>query len=103
MDANYGTHIPIAYDTRVTGRLKDENGEPVSKKYVRIFLPNSWAIRTRTGADGSFSLRLGATVPRKEKDAIALDLGDRTVRSDSKTTMYFLFMVPPKYVPCKKK
>jgi len=103
MDANYGTHIPIAYDSRVTGRLKDENGKPVSKKYVRIFLPNTWSIRSRTADDGSFSLRLGATVPRKGKKPIVLDIGDRTVRGDSKAATYVFFMLPSKYEPCKKK
>jgi len=100
MDSNYGTRIPYAYDIHFAGRLVDENGKPLSGKFVRIFLPNTWSVRTRTGDDGTYRLMLGATLERKGP-AITVDLGTRTMKKDSKAPYYSLFMLPEVYKPCQ--
>ncbi|MBX3023476.1 hypothetical protein KF840_01060 [bacterium] len=99
LDANYPTRIPYAYDLQFTGHLKDENGEPLKGKFVRLYLPNTWTVRTRTTDDGTFRLLLGATVERKGKAQI-INLGDRVMPKDSKAAEYALFMLPENYKPC---
>lgn len=99
LDANYPTRIPYAYDLQFMGYLKDENGQPLKGKFVRLYLPNTWTVRTRTTDDGLFRLLLGATVERKGK-ALVIKLGDRIARKDSKSTEYALFMLPEHYKPC---
>ena len=49
------------------GHLKDENGQPLKGNFVRLYLPNTWTVRTRTDDDGLFRLLLGATAERKGK------------------------------------
>jgi hypothetical protein len=102
IDANFGKRISLPYNSIILGRLKDENGKPVAKKFVRVSLPNSWGVRTRTREDGSFVVRLGPTVDSKSKTLVKVDLGDRTVRGGDTTEMYFLFMLPPEHEACKK-
>jgi len=101
LDANFPTRIPYAYDLQFLGYLKDETGQPLKGKFVRLYLPNTWTVRTRTLDDGMFRLLLGATAERKGK-GIVIKLGDRTMRKDSKATEYALFMLPPDYKPCSK-
>ena len=81
------------------GYLKDENGQPLKGKFVRLYLPNTWTVRTRTLDDGLFRLLLGATAERKGK-GLVIKLGDRTMRKDSKAAEYALFMLPPNYKQC---
>jgi hypothetical protein len=102
LDANFPTRIPYAYDLQFVGYLKDENGQPLKGKFVRLYLPNTWTVRTRTGDDGMFRLLLGATVERKGK-GIVINLGDRMMHKDSKAAEYALFMVPAQYKPCTAK
>src|SRR3954468_7143331 len=83
LDANYPTRIPYAYDLQFMGYLKDENGQPLKGKFVRLYLPNTWTVRTRTADVGLFRLLLGATVERKGK-AQVIKLGDRVMPKDSK-------------------
>ena len=99
LDANYPTRIPYAYDLQFMGYLKDENGQPLKGKFVRLYLPNTWTVRTRTTDDGLFRLLLGATVERKGKAQI-IKLGDRIMPKDSKAPEYALFMLPENYKPC---
>lgn len=99
LEANYPTRIPYAYDLQFTGQLKDESGQPLKGKFVRLYLPNTWTVRTRTTDDGSFRLLLGATIERKGKAQI-INLGDRVLPKDSKSTEYALFMLPENYKPC---
>lgn len=98
--SNYPTRIPYAYDLTILGTLKDEHGQPLNGRFVKLFLPNTWTVRTRTGNDGLFRLVLGATVERKGKPLV-LELGTRTMRRDSKADHYALFMVPENYKPCE--
>lgn len=99
LDANFPTRIPYAYDLQFMGYLKDENGQPLKGKFVRLYLPNTWTVRTRTGDDGLFRLLLGATVERKGKAQI-IKLGDRIMPKDSTAGEYALFMLPENYKPC---
>lgn len=99
IDANFPTRIEYPYDLQFFGRLKDENGEPQKGKFVRLFLPNTWTVRTRTFDDGLFRLLLGATAERKGKPLV-IKLGDRVMRKDSKSGEYALYMLPPNYKPC---
>jgi len=99
LDANFPTRIPYAYDLQFIGHLKDESGQPLKGKFVRLFLPNTWTVRTRSLDDGLFRLLLGATTERKGK-GLVIDLGDRTMRKDSKVSEYALYMLPPDYKPC---
>jgi hypothetical protein len=98
--SNYGTRIPYGYDLQIFGHIKDKDGKPLSGKFVKLLLPNSWTMRTRTTADGMFRLMLGATADRKG-GPIKVELGDRTMSADQ-TTDYLLYMMPPHYKPCEK-
>lgn len=99
LKSNHGTRINYAYDVLIMGTLKDEKGEPVRGRFVKLFLPNTWTVRTRTGDDGLFRLLLGATVERKGKP-ITLQLGDLKTPKDSKAEYYALFMLPENHKPC---
>jgi hypothetical protein len=99
IDANFPTRIEYPYDLQFVGHLKDEKGEPQKGKFVRLYLPNTWTVRTRTLDDGLFRLLLGATAERKGK-ALVIKLGDRMMRKDSKSGEYALYMLPPDYKPC---
>lgn len=96
--SNYGTRIPYGYDLQIFGHIKDENGKPLSGKFVKLLLPNSWTMRTRTTDDGMFRLMLGATSDR-QGGPIKVELGDRTM-SAAQTGDYLLYMMPPNYKPC---
>jgi hypothetical protein len=102
LDANYPTRIPYAYDLQFQGYIKDEKGQPLKGRFIRIYLPNTWTVRTRTDDDGMFRLLLGATAERKGK-GLLIKLGDRTMPKDSKAAEYSLYMLPPSYKPCEKK
>ncbi len=99
LDSNFPTRIQYGYDIQFIGYLKDENGQPLKGKFVRLYLPNTWTVRTRTLDDGLFRLLLGATAERKGK-GLVVKLGDRVMPKDSKAAEYALFMLPPDYKPC---
>jgi hypothetical protein len=98
--ANYGKGILLPSDVMIFGNLKDEDGKPVTGKFVRLFLPNTWSVRTRTTDKGTFVLRLGPSGKRQSKKPLSLDLGERKVSKDSKAGTYVLFMLPEDYKPC---
>lgn len=101
MTANSRVRIPVAYDVTITGHLKDEKGQPVKGKFVKLYTP-TFGVRTRTTDEGQFFLRLGASEERKGTKPILQDLGTRVMRSDSKATEYALFMLPETHKPCPK-
>jgi len=103
LKANYGKGVGLPADVRIYGHLKDEKGQPLKGKFVRLFLPNNWSARSRSGDEGLFVVRLGATVPDKAAKPLALDLGDRVIPSDSKASTYNLFMLRPDHAPCAAK
>ncbi|MDX2165494.1 MAG: hypothetical protein SF182_00455 [Deltaproteobacteria bacterium] len=102
LDANFPTRISYPYDLQFIGYLKDETGQPLKNKFVRLYLPNTWTVRTRTGDDGMFRLLLGATAERKGK-AQVIKIGDHVMPKDSKSGEYALFMLPENYKPCSDK
>jgi hypothetical protein len=102
LDANFPTRIAYPYDLQFMGYLKDENGQPLKGKFVRLYLPNTWTVRTRTLDDGMFRLLLGATAERKGP-GLVIKLGDRVMRKDSKAAEYALYMMPETYKPCPAK
>ena len=99
LESNFPTRIQYGYDLQFLGYLKDEHGQPLKGRFVRLYLPNTWTVRTRTGDDGLFRLLLGATADRKGK-GLVIKLGDRVMPKDSKAPEYALFMLPPGYKPC---
>jgi hypothetical protein len=101
LESNFGTRIGYPYDLHVVGKLKDEKGEPLKNKFVKLFLPNTWTVRTRTSEDGTFRLLLGATLERKGDKPLLVDIGEHTMRSNSTAENYALFMMEPKYKPCQ--
>jgi hypothetical protein len=100
LKANFGTRINYDFDLLIMGHLKDEKGQPAKGRFVKLFLPNTWTVRTRTGDDGLFRLLLGATGERKGKPII-VQIGDRIMPKDSKAEHYALFMVPEQHKPCE--
>jgi len=101
LEANFGTRIGYPYDLHIIGTLKDENGKPLKNRFVKLFLPNTWTVRTRTNEDGTFRLLLGATLERKSEKPLLVDIGDRTMQSKSDAENYALFLMEPKYKPCR--
>jgi hypothetical protein len=99
MKSNFGIRISYAYDVLIMGHLKDEKGEPVRGRFVKLFLPNTWTVRTRTGDDGLFRVLLGATAERKGKPLV-VQMGELKTPKDSKSEYYALFMVPENHKPC---
>jgi hypothetical protein len=100
LESNFGTRIGYPYDLHVIGTLKDENGNPLKNRFVKLYLPNTWTVRTRTGDDGGFRLLLGATQDRTGDKPLVVDLGDRVMKANSDVENYALFMMEPTYKPC---
>ena len=102
LKANFGTRIAHAYDLSFVGYLKDKDGQPVKGRFVRILMPNTWTVRTRTTTDGMFRLMLGATLERQQKKPVTIDLGVRTVSPDQKSP-YSMYLLPEDHKSCEAK
>lgn len=100
LQANWGVLVEYAYDVHVAGILVGADGKPVADRYVKLFLPNGWSIRTRTLEDGSFRLMLGATLERKGKTPITVDVGTRVDTVKGEDPHFTLYMLPRDYKPC---
>jgi hypothetical protein len=96
---NAGQTPRYAYDLHFTGKLVDDAGAPRKERFVRVFLPNGWTVRSRTAADGSFRLMLGATESRKSKNPVVVDLGTR-VDAKQGTDDYSLYFLAESYKAC---
>ena len=96
---NVGQTLRCAYDLHFTGKLVDNAGAPRKERFVRMFLPNGWTVRGRTGDDGGFRLMLGATESRKSKNPVVVDLGTR-VEAKPGTEDYSFYVLPESYKPC---
>jgi hypothetical protein len=96
---NAGQGLHHAYDLHFAGKLVDNAGAPRKDRFVRLFLPNGWSVRTRTSDDGDFRLMLGATETRKSKVPVVVDLG---TRADAKpgTEDYSFYALPESYKAC---
>ncbi len=99
MLSNYGTKVIYAYDVYVTGTLNQPDGQPLVNEFVRLYLPNTWTVRTRTTEKGQFRLVLGATAPR-EGDPMSAEIGPRTRVKAESAEDYALFFLPENYKPC---
>jgi hypothetical protein len=97
---NAGQTLRSAYDLHFSGKLVDDAGAPRKERFVRMFLPNGWTVRSRTAEDGEFRLALGATEPRKSKRSpLLVDLGTR-VDAKAGTDDYSFYLLPQSYKPC---
>lgn len=103
INANYGSALISAYDLHIFGFLKDESGDPVEGRFVRLYMPKGWTVRTRSVRGGLFILRVGATMTRKSTEPIVVKLGDRKVKKDSDRGQYSLFLLRDDYQPCAEK
>ena len=97
---NYGAAFAYPYDLHFTGRLVDAEGQPVKDRFVKVFMANGWSIRTRTTAEGTYRLMLGATAERKTGNPLVVDLGTRTDAPKDNKDYYALFLLQDGYKAC---
>lgn len=101
LDSNYGAVARYPYDLQVTGKLTNAAGEPIKDRFVKLFMPNGWGVRTRTTEAGTFRMTMGATVERKKSEAVIIDIGTHvdSVKGDA-DAQFSLFMLPEEYKSC---
>lgn len=99
LNANAATPLVYPYDLHLTGKLVDGAGAARKQRFVKMFLPNRWTVRTRTADDGVFRLMLGATQTRKSKQPVVMDLGTRADAMKG-TDDYSIYLLPASYNPC---
>lgn len=100
IDANYGIPLIYPYDLHIAGKLVKPDGSPVTERFVKAFLSNTWSTRTRVAEDGSFRLMLGATADRKSREPLVIDVGTRVDSIKGEDPYYAMFLLPPDYDPC---
>ena len=100
IEANYGARFVYPYDIHVAGKLVDSEGNPIKERFVKMFMANGWNVRSRTIADGSFRLMLGATAEREEKRPLLIDVGTRVDSPKENEAYYALFFLPDGYKLC---
>jgi hypothetical protein len=100
IESNYGTVIRYGYDLHVTGTLTDPEGNPVKNRFVKLFLPNGWGVRSRTTDQGNFRLMLGPTTERKSKQPLVIDVGARIDTKKGDDPQYAMYLLPETYKPC---
>lgn len=99
--SNLGVLVKYPYDLHVGGTLVDKNGKPIDKRFVKMFMPNGWGIRSKTNDKGVFRLMLGATDARKGKQRIMVDIGQRVDSVSAGVDENFsLYLLPVDYKPC---
>lgn len=98
--SNWGVLIEYDRDLHISGKLIAPDGNPVGERFVKLFLPNGWSVRTRTAGDGTFRLMLGATLERKGSEPITVDIGRRVDSIVGTDEHFSLYVVPPNYKPC---
>jgi hypothetical protein len=99
MTANFGKKLMYPYDLQITGTLNQPDGKPLADEFVRLFLPNTWTVRTKTLETGFFRLMLGATEDRIG-DVLKIDLGARSRPKVAGAPDYALYMLAENYKPC---
>ncbi len=99
MRSNYGAKLLYSRDLYLTGTINQPDGKPLVNEFVRLYLPNTWTVRTRTTEEGIFRLVLGATEGRDGKP-LSFEIGPRTRAKVPSAPDYALFMVPENYKPC---
>jgi len=100
LKANPNVLIRYPFDIHVIGKIQDAKGQPVKERFVKLFLPNGWGVRTRTLDDGTFRLMLGATAEREGKTPLTIDIGARTDSKKGEDPYFAMFMLPQSYNPC---
>lgn len=88
------------YDLHFTGTLVDNAGEPVTNRFVKVFLPNGWGVRTKTSDKGTFRVMLGATADHKGTEPVITDLGKRVDVQKGDAAQYSIYLLPSAYKPC---
>lgn len=103
-NANYNARLQYAHDISIIGVLKDAQGKPLENQFVRVQQPNGWSTTGRAFKDGKFRLTLGATLARKSKTPIVVDLGTLTYKhTEGKSGAFNLFLLPDPFKPCAPK
>ncbi len=90
------------FDLHVTGKITDAEGKAVKDRFLKLFLPNGWGHRTRTGDDGTFHLLLGATAERTSKEPVTVNLGTLHDSIGTNDEFFALYMLPTNFAPCKQ-
>jgi len=99
MTANFGKRLLYPYDLQITGTLTRPDGEPLADEFMRLYLPNTWTVRTKTMDTGLYRLVLGATEDRKG-DVLKIELPPRGRAKVDGADDYALYMLPENYKPC---
>ncbi len=99
VNENAGRPLGYSYDLHLTGKIVGADGAPLKQRFVKLYLSNTWTVRSRTGDDGVFRLMLGATQDRKTKKPLVVDLGTQTDTSKA-TVDYALYLLPDGYNAC---
>ncbi len=99
MRSNYGAKLLYSRDLYLTGTINKPDGEPLINEFVRLYLPNTWTVRTRTTEEGVFRLVLGATEAR-DGEPLSFEIGPRSRAKVQGAPDYALFMVPEDYKSC---
>ena len=97
---NATTSLKHPYDLHLIGKLVNEAGEPLKDRFVKLFLPNGWTVKTRTSEQGTFRLMLGATQERTSRAAVVTDLGQRIDSRPDGGGHYTLLLLPESYKSC---
>lgn len=100
IDSNFGTMLHHPYDLHFTGTVVDAAGQPVKNRFVKLFLPNDWTVKSKTSDEGTFRLRLGATLERKSNQPLVTDLGKLVDMRTGKDPQFAIYLMPPSYKPC---
>lgn len=99
LTANYGARLLYPHDLYFNGHLHQPDGTPLVDEFVRLYLPNTWTVRTRTTDKGYFRLVLGATQDR-EGSSVEVDLGTKTRKKVDGAPDYALYLLPEGYKAC---
>lgn len=97
--ANFGTKILYPFDLQISGTLQQPDGQPLADEFVRLFLANTWTVRTRTVESGFFRLVLGATEDRKG-EMLKVDVGTKSRPKADGAADFAFYMLPENYKPC---
>jgi hypothetical protein len=99
--SNFSRVVRYGRDLVLIGTIVAPDGSPRAGRYVKLFLANSWTVRTRTAEDGRFRLRLGATAERSGDPTLALDVGTHVDPGDETSPHFAAYLLPADFSPCQ--
>lgn len=99
LGANAQQPFTFGYDIHVIGKLVDGEGNPLKDRFVKMFTPAGWSMRSRTVEDGTFHFIMGATGERKSQSPVLTDVGAHTDTAKG-TPYYAFFLLPQSYQQC---